>query len=74
MGGIEGHIIGGHQAFTKVACGRCLVLAGVCLNDVWRFDVDSRTWECLPEPSWQPRRGSLPVVVAGVGDTGLFAV
>ncbi|CAE7532980.1 unnamed protein product [Symbiodinium natans] len=46
------------------------IIGGVCLNDVWRFDVDSRTWECLPEPSWQPRRGSLPVVVAGVGDTG----
>eukprot|EP00439_Symbiodinium_sp_Y106_P079517 s1237_g18.t1 len=43
------------------------IIGGVCLNDVWRFDVDTRTWECLPEPSWQPRRGSLPVVVSDAG-------
>ncbi|CAE7274300.1 unnamed protein product [Symbiodinium pilosum] len=59
------------------------IIGGVCLNDVWRFDVDSRTWECLPEPSWQPRRGSLPVVIGGaegtrgcvvlVGGTGIDA-
>ena len=42
-------------------------LAGVCLKEVWRFDVDAQLWNRLDEPPWNPRRGAIPVVCEGLG-------
>jgi len=41
-------------------------LAGVCLKEVWRFDVDAQLWNRLDEPPWNPRRGAIPVVCEGL--------
>lgn len=46
-------------------------LAGVCLKEVWRFDVDAQLWNRLDEPPWNPRRGAIPVVCEGLG-FGMF--
>ncbi|CAL1173611.1 unnamed protein product [Cladocopium goreaui] len=53
------------------------IIGGVCLNEVWRFDVDEKIWNLLETPPWSPRRGAIPVVCEGrlllVGGTGLDA-
>jgi len=53
------------------------IIGGVCLKEVWRFDVDAQLWNRLDEPPWNPRRGAIPVVCEGrlllVGGTGLDA-
>ncbi|CAK9055102.1 unnamed protein product [Durusdinium trenchii] len=53
------------------------IIGGICLREVWRFDVDLQSWDRLEEPPWTPRRGAIPVVCEGrlllVGGTGLDA-
>ena len=43
--------------------------SGICLREVWRFDVDLQSWDRLEEPPWTPRRGAIPVVCEGANQT-----
>ena len=54
------------------------IIGGICLKEVWRFDVDLQRWLRLEQPLWTPRRGSIPVTSSEgrlllVGGTGIDA-